>query len=451
MKPAASPTVGVSTGASAIAARLCPDVNSSITLPDEWTAKVPGDLLYVVDVQYEGTGAGDGCGFDLTDFNGYTFPVSTEVVIEKVNLINTQTGQVVNSVSVRGPEPNCQKVDAATLIGDPPSAQYIQQAIVGLLSNQVNSHTLGVLTGHTDAVTSVAFSPDGKLLASGSQDDTVILWDVSSGQEVRTLKDTHAVSSVAFSPDGKLLASGSRDDTVMLWDVASGQEVRTLTGHTDTVTSVAFSPDGKLLASGSQDDTVMLWDVASGQEVRTLTGHTDHVTSVAFSPDGKLLASGSQDDTVILWDVASGQEVRTLLTGHTHAVSSVAFSPDGKLLASGSQEDTVILWEVASGQEVRTLMVTGSLASDVTSVAFSPDGKLLATVSWVLRGIGSGNIGDSTVMLWDVASGQAVNTVTETGIVSRVDLSSVAFSPDGKLLASGSQDDTVKLREVKLP
>jgi WD40 repeat protein len=156
---------------------------------------------------------------------------------------------------------------------------------------------------------------------------------------------TSDVWSVAFSPDGRLLASGSNDKTIKLWEVASGSLVRTLSGHTDWVRSVAFSPDGRLLASGSYDDTIKLWEVASGREVRTLTGHTGWVWSMAFSPDGRLLASGSNDKTIKLWDVASGREVRTL-TGHTNWVNSVAFSPDGRLLASGSYKE-IRLWDIS--------------------------------------------------------------------------------------------------------
>jgi len=216
------------------------------------------------------------------------------------------------------------------------------------------------LTGHTWWVLSVAFSPDGKLLASGSW-KVIKLWEVATGREVRTLTGhTDWVRSVAFSPDGRLLASGScgqpltqspwcAQGEIKLWDVASGSLVRTLSGHTWWVLSVAFSPDGRLLASGSWDGwdgTIKLWEVATGREVRTLSGHERGVRSVAFSPDGRLLASGSEDDTIKLWEVATGREVRTL-SGHERDVRSVAFSPDGRLLASGSGDKTIKLWDIS--------------------------------------------------------------------------------------------------------
>ena len=151
--------------------------------------------------------------------------------------------------------------------------------------------------------------------------------------------------SVAFSPDGQLLASGGKDKIIKLWDVATRRELRTLSGHRGWIRTIAFSPDGRWLASGSDDKTVRLWDVATGRELRVLTGHTHHVRDVAFNPDGRWLASGSEDKTVKLWDVATGREVRTL-TGHTDMVNAVAFSPDGHLLASGSGDDTIKLWRL---------------------------------------------------------------------------------------------------------
>ncbi|MEN6643793.1 MAG: HEAT repeat domain-containing protein [Armatimonadia bacterium] len=294
------------------------------------------------------------------------------------------------------------------------------------------------LKGHTNWVSSVAFSPDGKLLASGSKDASVKLWSLPEEKLQATLEGhTDKVNSVAFSPDGKLLASGSgrfegADNTVKLWSMPEGKLQATLEGHTYVVTSVAFSPDGKLLASGSWDNTVKLWSLPEGKLQATLEGHTESIRSVAFSPDGKLLASGSgrfegADNTVKLWSLPEGK-LQATLEGHDCGVDSVAFSPDGKLLASGAGA-TVRLWSLPEGKLQATLEGLDS----VTSVAFSPDGKLLA----------SGSI-DKTVKLWSLPEGKLEATLE--GHTQEV--LSVAFSPDGKLLASGSEDETVFLWPV---
>ncbi|MFN0217004.1 MAG: WD40 repeat domain-containing protein, partial [Saprospiraceae bacterium] len=176
------------------------------------------------------------------------------------------------------------------------------------------------LEGHADGVLSVAFSPDGKKLATGSEDNTAKIWDLESGKALTTLEGhTFGVLSVAFSPDGKILATGSGDKTAKIWDLESGKALTTLESHTEAVSSVAFSPDGKRLATGSHDKTAKIWDLESGKALTTLQGHSYAVLSVAFSPDGKKLATGSVDNTAKIWDLESGKALTTL-QGHSYAV-----------------------------------------------------------------------------------------------------------------------------------
>ena len=325
------------------------------------------------------------------------------------------------------------------------------------------------LTGHRDLflpIQDLAFSPDGRTLATGSGE--IRFWDVGSGEHKTTLVDhMDEVKNVAFSPDGRTLA-GSEGKRIHLWEGVSGAPKTTLIGHTDDITSVAFSPDGKTLATGGQDRTVQLWNVTTGTAKGTLIGHTADIMSVAFSPDGKTLATGSWDKTVRLWDAISGHH-KAALTGHTDVVSSVAFSPDGKTLATGSWDKTVRLWDAHSGQYQQTLIEhtkrvyqvvfsldgktittgasgsiefwnasTGEYQTGKSGVrskfAFSPDGQIIATqTKWGQK-----------VMLWDPVTGVIKKTFPWHSHMFR----SFAFSPDGKTLATGTEDGFVFLWEV---
>jgi WD40 repeat protein/serine/threonine protein kinase len=253
----------------------------------------------------------------------------------------------------------------------------------------------------------LAFSPDGKRLASGSStydraknaytSVEVKVSDAQTGQEFLSLKGhTALVGGLAFSPDGKRLASSSLDKTVRLWDAQTGQELFTLKGG---AYSVAFSPDGKRLASGG-DNTVTVWDAQTGQELLSLQGHTGWVGGIAFSPDGKRLASGAEDKTVQVWDAQTGQELISF-KGHSGSVWDVAFSPDGKRLASGAADRTVRVWAAQTGQKALTL--PGSESISVASVAFSPDGKRLAS-----GGRGQPGSGPGALKVWDAQTGQEI-------------------------------------------
>jgi len=329
---------------------------------------------------------------------------------------------------------------------DPVVMRAVQQAIYGSSERQR-------LEGHDAAVKSVSFSPDGKTLATGSDDTTIKLWNVETGKEIRALKGHDAaVNSVSFSPDGKTVATGSADRTIKLWNVETGEVIRTphddgfleigstslsrgfseshgspkLVGHDAAVNSVSFSPDGKTLATGSTDQTIKLWNVETGKKIRTFKGHDAAVNSVSFSPDGKTLVTGGYD--VKLWNVETGEEIRTF-KGHDAAVKSVSFSPDGKTLVTGSHD--VKLWNVETGEEIRTLKGHDSY---IWSVSFSPDGKTLVTGS-----------ADRTTRLWNAETGKEIRILKGHDDV----VTNVSFSPDGKTLATGSADKTIKLWNVE--
>jgi eukaryotic-like serine/threonine-protein kinase len=331
------------------------------------------------------------------------------------------------------------------------------------------------LNGHQDAIMALAFTPDGKALVSASEDTTLKLWSLPGGELLQTYTGhKFSVTTVKVSPDGKSLLSGSADDTIKLWSLKTGKCLETFSGHEFVVTSVAFSPDGKFFISGSADRTVKLWSLESKQCLHTFTGHEDRVQSVAFAPDGKSFVSASLDRTLRIWDIAQ-QECLLSLSGHAEPVISVAFSPDGKNIASGSYDKNIFLWASDHEEHVRVLpqqdrmlwsvivspsgkylalsVGTSDLASQIKIIdlasftvarsleaqeypalfiAFSPTGDKL--ISGGCHESQSGNCVKGELKLWDFETGKVLRTMV--GHEKAVE--AVAYSPDGKHVASGS-------------
>jgi len=296
------------------------------------------------------------------------------------------------------------------------------------------------LRGHAGMIGDIAWSPDGRILASPSGDMTIRLWNTETGKCSRILEGhTEGVYSVAFDPTGRLLASGGRDRKVKLWDASTAQCLRTLTGHSYWVWSVAFDPTGRVLASGSADHWIKLWEVASGKTIYTLKGHRDFANCVAFDSTGGMVASAGNDGLVILWDVANGTPARTL-EGHSGWVNWVAFSPRGGVVVSASSDKTVRLWNAATGMLLRVL--EGHTAP-ILSAGLSPDGRVLST--WAGDGIRFWNLDDGNSF---AVPRESPNEVWPAG---------VAFHPCSPLIAvvgsdPGTRTDSViHIWEVNLP
>ena len=284
----------------------------------------------------------------------------------------------------------------------------------------------------------IAFSPDGKTLVSGAGDHSVRLWDLTKQPGAVTL-DGHQdwAWDLAFSPNGRTVASASKDATVKIWDVVTGRELMTLL-HPLWVNGVTYSPDGTLIATACDDTLVRLWNPLTGEIVSNLGSHDSVAECVAFSPSGKLLASGSKHGEIKLWETQTRTNTATFHVADDNIIWSIVFTPDGRYLAAaeGGMIDRSIttghlvsVWEVSSGKLVTTLR---SHTLDVRTLAYSPDGKILATGSW-----------DGTIKFWDTTSYREIVTL-KTGRVQ-----SLAFSADGKRLASAGADQTIKLWDVR--
>ncbi|MFN5464320.1 MAG: AAA-like domain-containing protein, partial [Cyanobacteriota bacterium] len=294
------------------------------------------------------------------------------------------------------------------------------------------------LLGHYDWVNSVAFSPDGQRIVSGSDDKTLRLWEAATGEPIGfpLLGHKGGIRTVAFSPDGRHIVSGSDDKTLRIWDAISGKPLKPpIIGHDERVNAVTYSPDGRLIASGSWVNTIRLWDANSNNPMKVspmVQSKASGINSIVFSPDGRRLAAGYSDKTLRLWDVATGRPIGSQLRGHEEPVDTVAFNPNGSYIVSGSDDATLRIWDSRTGQS--QLQPLQGHTSNVYSVAFSPDGRLIISGS-----------ADTTLRRWDARSGQQVGSAIK-GHTKAVQ--TIAISSDGRRIASGSMDNTIRLWEL---
>lgn len=346
-----------------------------------------------------------------------------------------QTPQFIKPPSTHNLLPPAQNVTPVAVFSKPP------------MSNRASTHRgprcVRTLTGHTSWVTCLAIAPNSHILASGSLDDRILIWNLLTGETLRGFSGhTKSINGLAISPDSNLLASCSDDDTIKLWHLNTGREIATLTEHLRDVNSLAFNATGTILASGSEDRTVRLWQIGTGLKgnisvspLCTLAGRSGMIKAIAIAPNGQHLASGGLDNAIQIWDLKHHKVLYTLL-GHLQSVNCLAISPDGTLLVSGSKDKTIKLWNFSTGKLITSLPGHRDM---VNSVAFSPDGKHIISGST-----------DQTLNLWQIRQekGQvSTNHVTtlngHTGAVN-----AVIFAPDGKLVISGSWDETIKIWQV---
>ncbi|RKU28056.1 hypothetical protein C6497_10000 [Candidatus Poribacteria bacterium] len=380
---------------------------------------------------------------DGTTLASCSFGFTTFWDIKSRKRIRTPTTEIIGSqVILFSP-------DGKTLAGLDYKEVHLFDAKTGKLKRTIPEHT--------DFINCIAFSVDGQTIVTGDRDGQIRLWDTNTGKEKGTI-DAHnkSITSVKFSPDDKIIATASLDGEVRLWDADTIELRNTLSGHKKWVSDISFSPDGNFLVTGSTDETIRLWNTKMGNMVKILD-YGDHVDQVSFSPDGKTIATASRHHSIRLLDAKSGTRNKKL-DGHAYPVTGLWFSPDGETLASTTTDNTIRLWNINTHQLKRVL--TSQLFLDknleqnpyVENVAFSPDGKILASAAGekakpsVLLERNSQNLsGSNNIILWDTETGRQVKTLK--GHTSYVE--SIAFSPDGHTLVSGSQKGNIRFWHVK--
>ena len=384
--------------------------------------------------------------FDLFDISEYTW-VWRQYLVN--NSVSDQLGHILDKLIQNATSRRYQSASEVLKDINPPAKHELnnnsqKQFSFKLPNKLLNSETVQPLQPlnqsswrlitdllfHTAPINSIAISPDGKFLASGSNDNTIKILEINTRKIKWTFNNESSVNAVAFSPDGKIFASGDRDSNIQFWDVNSGDKLRLIKGHMSCfygVTSLSFSPDSKILVSAGGDETVKLWDVSTGLEIRTLRGHDRWIGSVVISSNGEFLASSSVDQAVILWELNSGRKLYKLdHAGMFSAVRSVAFSPNARIIATASEDCTIKLWKVNTGQEICIFKGHENFVRDVT---FNPKFDILASSS-----------DSNDIKLWDINTKQEICTLRgHSG-----DVNSLIFSPDGRTLFSGSEDNSIK-------
>lgn len=380
-------------------------------------------------------------------------PQSTQEVLQRLRLIEKE----LRNSSVTG---RPQKIKSSRSIGNfrLPNISVKTMSILGLIVAAVvfltagayflNSDIISVLmprpsetwarnlvlrstlTGHSEAVSSVAITPNGETIASASHDQTIKLWNTQTGKLIRTLYGhTLPVLSITISPDGQQLVSGSLDETIKQWNFNSGEQIRSIKtdGYIAWNNALTISPNGQTLVSGSTDTTIRLWNLANGQRLQTLYGHSLPIMALAITPNGQTLASGSTDKTIRLWNLTANGQQTKVLSGHTGWVTGLGITPDNQTVVSSSLDKTLKIWNINTGELIRTL---SGHAYSVLSLAISPDSKIIA----------SGGL-DGEIRLWNLETGKLIHTISaHSGQVV-----SLAISQDGKTLISGSADNTIKV------